>query len=151
MNWSIHHILKNHLPPDTNIVCNGVHPTLLEHVAGGEVDPHMIWSSPRFMFLSHMLGCLDVKPLQPRHCGLCEVPRLAAVKEDRLHNRLVDLCAYHWWSVICLEDLSYSVPCRTGLPDLALHCSEVLIVLCKNSPKVMDGLYLLQDFPFHIE
>ena len=32
---------------------DGVHPTLFEHVAGGRVDPHMIWSSPGLVDLSY--------------------------------------------------------------------------------------------------
>jgi hypothetical protein len=92
-----------------------------------------------------------VKPLQLHHWGLCEVPRLAAVKEDQLDNRLVELCAYLWWGVIHLEDLSYSGLYHTSLPNLAPHCSDVLVVLCKNLPKVVKGFYLLEDFPFYVE
>ena len=122
------------------IVCDGVHSTLLEHVAGGRVDPHMIWSCPRLMFLSHTVGSPDVKPLQPRQCGLCEVPCLAAVEEDRLHNRLVEHGADLWRSLIRLEDLSYPGPCPTSLLDLVLHCPDVLIILCKNLPEVTKRL-----------
>jgi len=102
VDWPVYYVLKNCLPLDVNIVCNGVHPTLFEHVAGGWVDPHMIWSSPWLISLSHLVGCSDVEPLQPCQCGLCEVPRLTAVEEDRLHNRLVELGADLWWSVVRL-------------------------------------------------
>jgi len=133
-----------------SIVCNG-HCTFLEHVAGGGVDPHMVWPSPRLMFLSHMVGSPDVEPLQLQQCGLCEVPCLAAMEEDRLHNRLVDHGADLWRSVICLEDLSYPGPCPTSLLDLAPHCPDVLIILDKNLPEVTKRLNLLQDFPFDVK
>ena len=54
-----------------------------------ECIPHslsVIWSSPRLVFLSHLVCGSDVEPLQPRHYGLCEVPFLVAIKEDRLHE-----------------------------------------------------------------
>ena len=129
VDWLIPHVLKNCLPPDANIVCYEFHSTLLEHIAGGRVDPHLIWSSLRLMFLSHTVGSPDMKPLQPRQCGLREVLRLAAIKKDQLDNRLVKLCADFWRSVLRLEDLSYSGPCCTSLPDLALHCPDVLVIL----------------------
>ena len=136
VDWPIHHVLKNCLPPDADIVCYGFHSTLLEHVAGGRVDLHLTWSSSKLMFLSHMVGSPDMKPLQPHHCNLCEVPRLAAVKKDQLDNRLVKLCADLLQSAIGLEDLSYSGPCHTSLPELAPHCPDVLVILCKSTPKV---------------
>jgi hypothetical protein len=53
VDWSVHHVLYDCLPPDANIMRDGVHPTLFEHVAGGRVDPHMIWSSPGLVDLSY--------------------------------------------------------------------------------------------------
>ena len=52
VNWTIYHVPKHCLRPDANIVRVRVHPTLLEHVFCGWVDPHMIWSFLRLMFLS---------------------------------------------------------------------------------------------------
>jgi hypothetical protein len=91
VDWPVHHILKNCLLPDTNIVRDRVHPTLLEHVFCGWVDPHLVWSFPGPMRLSHPVCSPDVKPLQPRQCSLGEVPCLAAVEEDPLYNRLIEL------------------------------------------------------------
>ncbi len=93
VNWSIDHITNNRLPPYADIMRDRVHPTLLEDVFCGWVDPYMIWSFPRLMFGSHTVGGFDVEPLQLRQCSLCEVPCLASIKEDRLHNCLVELGA----------------------------------------------------------
>ncbi len=104
VNWPIYHVTKNRLPPDANIMQDRVHPALFEHVFCGWADPHMVWSFPRLMFLSHTLGGSDVEPLQPCQCGRCEVPCLASIKEDRLHNRLVELGADFWRSVVHQTD-----------------------------------------------
>jgi len=56
------------------------------------------------MFLSHTLGGSDVEPLQPCQRGRCEVPCLASIKEDRLHNRLVELGTDFWRSVVRQTD-----------------------------------------------
>ena len=143
VDWPIHHVLKDCLLPDANIMFNGVHSTLLEHVTCGRVDPHIVWSSPRLMFLSHAVSSPDAKPLQPCQCSLREILCLAAVKEDPLHNRLVEHGADLWWSVIRLEDLSYPGPCPVSLLNLVPHCPDVLIILGKNLSKVTKRVNLL--------
>ena len=35
--WPVYYILEDCLPPDANIMQDGVHPALLEHIAGGWV------------------------------------------------------------------------------------------------------------------
>jgi hypothetical protein len=107
MNWRIYHVPKNHLPPDANIVRDRVHPALLEHIFCGWVDPHMVWSSPRLMFLSHAVGGSEVEPLQPCQYSLCEVPCLASIKEDQLHNRLT----------IPIQNLIKEIHCIFELPN----------------------------------
>ena len=84
---------------------NGVHPTFFEHVAGGRVDPHMVWFSPGLVDHCHPVGSPDVEPLQPRQCSRREVPSLAAVKEHRLDNRLIEHGAHLWRSVVHLKYL----------------------------------------------
>jgi len=90
------------------------------------------------MFLGHPVCSPDVKPLQPCQYGLGEVPCLAAVEEDRLHNRLVELCADLWRGVVCLENLPHSSPYPPSLLDLALHCPDVVIILGENSPEIPE-------------
>jgi hypothetical protein len=151
VNWPIYHITKNCLPPDGNIMQDRVHPTLLEHVFFGWVDPHMVWSFPRLMFLSHTVDGSDVEPLQPCQCGLCEVPCLATIKEDRLHNCLLELGAEFWQSVVRLEDLPHLCPYPPSLLDLTPHCPDIVVVLGKDSSKVTEQLNFLQHFPFDVE
>ncbi len=151
VSWPIYHMSKNCLPPDANIMRDRGHPTLLEHVFCGKVDPHMVWSFPRLMFLSHTVGGSDVEPLQPRQCGLCEVPCLASIKEDRLHNCLVELGTDLRWSVVHLENLPHSCPYPPSLLDLTPHCPDIIVVLGEDSSKVTERLNFLQHFPFDVE
>ena len=151
VNWPIYHITKNCLPPDANIMRDRVHPTLLEDVCCGWVDPHMVWSFPRLMFLSHTAGDSDVEPLQPCQCGLCEVSCLASIKEDQLHNHLVELGADFWRSIVRLEDLPHSCPYPPSLLDLTPHRPDIVVGLGEDSSKVTEQLNFLQHFPFDIE
>jgi len=66
--WPVHHVPKDCLPPDVNIMRDRVYPAFLEHVFCGRVDPHLVWSSPGLMFLSHPV-C--TKYSRPWHTIVC--------------------------------------------------------------------------------
>jgi hypothetical protein len=59
------------------------------------------------MFLSHAVGGSEVEPLQPCQYSLCEVPCLASIKEDQLHNRLT----------IPIQNLIKEIHCIFELPN----------------------------------
>ena len=42
VDWSIHHVLQDCLPPDANIMRDGMHSTFFKNVTSGRVDPHVI-------------------------------------------------------------------------------------------------------------
>ncbi len=95
------------------------------------------------VFLSHVVGCADMEPLQLRQCGCQKVPRLAAVKEDGLHNCLVELGAYLWRSVIRLQYLAYPSPYPPSLPNLAPYCLDVIFVLDKDPSEASKQIHFL--------
>ncbi len=65
----IYYELKNCTPPDANIVQDGTHPALFEHVAGSRMNPPVMQSLPWLVLLSHAVGCTDMEPLQLCQCG----------------------------------------------------------------------------------
>ena len=81
----------------------------------------MVWSFPRLLFLSHTVGGSDVEPLQPRQCGLCEVPCLASIKEDQLHNCLVEVHREEE------EEEEESSSILTSLPRRGCKCLATLL------------------------
>ncbi len=91
----------------------------------------------QLVFLSHEVGCANMEPLQLHQCGCREISCLVAVKEDRLHDCLVELGAYLWRSVLCQQYLAYSHPYPSSLLDLASYCPDVLAVLGQDLSKVL--------------
>jgi hypothetical protein len=143
IDWPIHHVSKDCVPPDVNIVQDGTHPALFEYVGRTRIHPPVMRSLLWLAFLSHVVCCANMEPLQPRQCGCQEVPCLAAVKEERLHDCLVELGAYLWWSVLCLY-LAYSCPQSPCFLDLTSYCPDVTIVLGQVPSKISEHIYFLQ-------
>jgi hypothetical protein len=94
------HILCDRLPPHIDVAFNGVHPTLLQHLIQGWVDPLLLRPPPRYMLLRHPIRCAKVESLKPGQSGWAQDPCLAAVQEDGLHESLVELGANSWWCIL---------------------------------------------------
>ena len=70
-----------------------------------------------------------MEPLEPGHYGRAQNPRLAAVQEDGLHDRLVELGANSWGRILPSQHLPNPCPRPARLAELALHGLDVIVVL----------------------
>jgi hypothetical protein len=92
------------------------------------------------MFLRHLVRRPNVKSLQPCHRCLAKHLRLAAVEEQRLNHRLVELGADLWGNVLCSRDIADSRPGGTGFANLHMNCLYIVVVLGEKTPEILEDI-----------
>jgi hypothetical protein len=140
MDAAANHILCNCLPPHIDVVFNGVHPTLLQHLIRGWVDPLLLRPPPRYMLLCHPIRCTKVESLEPGQSGCAQDPCLAALQEDGLHDCLVELGANSWWCILLAQHLSDPCPRPMCLAKLASHGLDVIVILREQAAEIPEYL-----------
>ena len=95
MDAAVNHILCDCLPPHIDVVLDGVHPTLLQHLIRGWVDSLLSWPPLRHMLLCHLIRRADMESLKPSQSSWAQDPRFASIQEDGLHDGLVERRTWH--------------------------------------------------------
>ncbi len=78
------HILCNRLPSHIDVVPDCVHPTLIQHLIRGWVDPLLIRPPPGHMFLRHPIRRAEMESFEPGQGGRAQNPRLATSQHAKL-------------------------------------------------------------------
>ena len=88
-----HHIHRDCLPLYISILCNCLHPALLQHICQLRIYPLMSHQArARLIPLCHSVGSAKVKALQTGQCHWREDPRFSAIEQHGLNYGLVEFC-----------------------------------------------------------
>ena len=145
------HILRDRLHSHIDVMPDCVHPTLLQHLIRGWVDPLLVRPPPRHMLLRHPICRAEMESLEPGQDGRAQNSRLASVQEDGLHDRLVELGAYSWGRILPSQHLPDPCPRPARLAELDPHGLDVAVILREQAAKVPKHLDPLQHVSMHRE
>ena len=67
---------RDRLPPHQDVLCDGAHSDLFQHVLRRWIRPYSVTAPPGLIDLRQSVGCPNMETLEPHHRRWCYVPRL---------------------------------------------------------------------------